>query len=98
MPCIMPLTVQKTVMYITSLHMCKLHLSMHLYLCQSSELVSYLLHPFPGCMHLFASVGWMKVVALKTVPVQRHPALNGTKKASTQANKNNRKMPAQMSL
>ena len=60
-------------------------------------MVSHLIHPLPGCMHLFASVGQIKVVAPKAVPVRRHPASNDTNKASTQADKNNGTKPAQMS-
>ena len=53
-------------------------------------MVSYLLHSFPGCMHLFASVGQIKVVAPKRVLVWRRPALNGTKNTRNK-DKNNGK-------
>ena len=57
---------KKTVMYITTLHMWVSYIHhTHVYSWQSSDMVSYRLHPLPGCMHLFASAGQIKVVAPK---------------------------------
>ena len=41
-------------------YVCMLHISAHVYLWHSSEMVSYLLYPLTGCMHLFASVGQIR--------------------------------------